>query len=104
MLRPHFGHSSSSGMSGTFLPWSKRRVVLQSGYPVQAMNWPERPPFSTITRPQFSQYSSCVVSCTSAESRSGKLMGFSLVKVQLLGSSLSYELPPENEPCLPHLI
>src|ERR1035438_8411918 len=66
MLRPHLGPSSARGRSGTFLPWSRCRVVLQSGYPVHAMNCPKRPRFSTITRPQFSQYSSCVVSCTSA--------------------------------------
>ena len=60
------------------------------GLPVQAMNWPKRPRLRTITRPQFSQYSSAApVSCTSAESRSGKLIGFSLVKVQLSGLSFS---------------
>src|SRR5437588_282464 len=91
-------------MSGTFLPWSRRLVVLQSGYPVHAMNCPKRPRFSTIGRPQFSQYSSCDVSCRSAESRSGRSMGFSLVNVQLFGSVLSYELHAKNDPCFPHLI
>src|SRR5919206_5361352 len=79
-------------------------MYLQSGYPLQEMNSPKRPCLSTMGRPQFSQYSSCEVSCTSAVSRSGRSMGFSLVKVQLLGSSLSYELHAKNDPCLPHLI
>src|ERR1035441_7858708 len=33
-------------------------VVLQSRYPVQAKKVPKRPFFSTMGRPQFSQYSS----------------------------------------------
>src|SRR5205085_9568423 len=68
------------------------------------MNCPKRPRLSTIERPQFSQYSSCVVSCMSAESRSGRSMGFSLVKVQDLGSSFAYALLAKNEPCLLHFM
>src|SRR5579862_5558528 len=100
MFRLHLGQVSSNATSGTFLPWSSLRVVLQSGYPVQAINCPKRPRFNTITRPQFSQYSSCVVSGISAVSRSGRLTGFSLVKVQLLGSSFLYALQAKKEPCL----
>ena len=56
---PHVGHFSPIGTSGAFgffVPVTKRRVVLQSGYPVQARNVPNRPRLMIISLPQLSQY------------------------------------------------
>ncbi len=53
----HFSSSGSSGFSAIRVPATSRRVVWQSGYPVHAKNAPNRPRFSAISLPQFSQYS-----------------------------------------------
>src|SRR3974390_367284 len=53
----HFSSNGSSGCNAIRVPCTSRRVVLQSGYPVHARNVPNRPRFSAISFPQFSQYS-----------------------------------------------
>src|SRR5438132_8975528 len=60
---PQFGHRSSSTWSGfaAVTPCFVAiifRVVLHSGYPVQARNIPNLPRLGTIGRPQFSHVSS----------------------------------------------
>ena len=67
------------------------------------MNIPNGPRRSTITRPQFSQYSSCSpASCASCVFRSGLPAVFSLVNVQLDLSFLLYAEQAKKLPNLPH--
>src|SRR5581483_3928011 len=68
------------------------------------MNGPKSPRRSTITLPQFSQYSSVSpTSCASGVLRSGLAARFSFVKVQLVGSFLLYAEHAKNVANLPHV-
>src|SRR5580658_1608965 len=91
---PHFGQASSNCTGGfccTF--WFNLRIVLQGGsslYPGQAINGPQGPLRSTITRPQLSQNSSSATSSAPGALRSGFAAKFSLVKSQLTGSTVTF--------------
>src|SRR5258705_5253845 len=93
---PHFGQASSNCTGGfccTF--WFSLRIVLQGGsslYPGHAINGPQGPFRSTITRPQLSQNSSSATSSAPGALRSGLAAKFSLVKSQLNCSAVT--LPP----------
>src|SRR5271154_3175411 len=88
---PHFGHASSSCTGGLVCTFCvSLRMVLHGGsslYPGQAMNGPQGPLRSTITRPQLSQNSSSGTSSAPGALRSGLAAKFSLVKSQLTGST-----------------
>src|ERR1035441_1131856 len=99
MLLPHTGHFSSSCTSGFFCVPPMGLVVLQSGYPVQAKKVPKRPFFSTMGRPQFSQYSSSPCSARSILSTSGRSTVSSRVYVQS-----GYPVQAMKLPWRPHLI
>src|SRR5688572_10629413 len=79
----HFGHVSSSSTSGFFavlVPAAILRVVLHSGYPVQARNCPNLPRLSAIGLPQFSQGSgSASAAAASPPSLGGSSTAISLV-------------------------
>src|SRR5665213_3014777 len=91
---PHFGQFSSRGTGGFCCCFAvSLRIVLHGGsslYPGQAMNWPNGPLRSTITRPQFSQNSSSASApCASGVFRFGFASKFSRVNLQLTCSTTS---------------
>src|ERR1700729_1379239 len=91
---PHLGQASSNCTGGfccTF--WFSLRIVLHGGsslYPGQAINGPHGPFRSTITRPQLSQNSCSGTSSAPGALRSGFAAKFSLVKSQLICSTITF--------------